>query len=291
MANEEASVFEAGGERLLGILHAPPRPAARGVLLVVGGPQYRVGSHRQFLLLARYLAAHGVPVFRFDYRGMGDSGGPRCSFEEVEEDIRAAADAFQAAAPEVRRVVIWGLCDAASAALLYAWRDPRVDGLILLNPWVRTDEGLAKAHLKHYYLRRLTSRGFWRDLATGRFRPVHSVVGLSRTVMRAVGAGRERRPVEGAPAPEPPASGRPLPARMAEGWRQFDGSILVILSGNDLTAAEFQDTADRSPYWRRLLNQRRVSRRELPEANHTFSRQAWRDQVARWTLEWIVETQ
>jgi len=49
--------------------------ADTGVLIVVGGPQYRVGSHRQFVMLARFLADHGVPCMRFDYRGMGDVSG------------------------------------------------------------------------------------------------------------------------------------------------------------------------------------------------------------------------
>jgi alpha/beta superfamily hydrolase len=45
------------------------------VLVIVGGPQYRAGSHRQFTLLARSLAEQGFAVLRFDYRGMGDSTG------------------------------------------------------------------------------------------------------------------------------------------------------------------------------------------------------------------------
>ena len=34
-------------------------------------------------------------------------------------------------------------------------RDQRITGLVLLNPWVRTDQGAAKTYLKHYYLTRL----------------------------------------------------------------------------------------------------------------------------------------
>jgi len=73
---------------LLFVLAAPfaqasddDRRAACGVLIVVGGPQYRVGSHRQFLLLSRRLAAEGHPVMRFDYRGMGDASGAMRGFE------------------------------------------------------------------------------------------------------------------------------------------------------------------------------------------------------------------
>ena len=50
--------------------------ASRGMLIVVGGPQYRAGSHRQFTLLARDVAATGVPTMRFDYRGMGAPAVP-----------------------------------------------------------------------------------------------------------------------------------------------------------------------------------------------------------------------
>ena len=48
-------VFNCQDSRLLGILHKPEKPGRQGVLIVVGGPQTRVGSHRQFVLLARYL--------------------------------------------------------------------------------------------------------------------------------------------------------------------------------------------------------------------------------------------
>ena len=43
--------------RMAGILSLPDAPGPRGVLIVTGGPQYRIGSHRQFVLLARAQAA------------------------------------------------------------------------------------------------------------------------------------------------------------------------------------------------------------------------------------------
>ena len=124
-----------------------------GVLIVVGGPQYRVGSHRQFLLLSRRLAAEGYPVMRFDYRGMGDASGAMRGFEQASADIGAAIEAFQRACPAVQRIVLWGLCDAASLALLYvdATQDDRIAGLAILNPWVRSEASLAQTHIKHYY--------------------------------------------------------------------------------------------------------------------------------------------
>ena len=70
---EQALVFDCAGERMLGIVAIPEAAQATGVLILVGGPQYRVGSHRQFLLLARRLATDGIAAMRFDFRGMGDS--------------------------------------------------------------------------------------------------------------------------------------------------------------------------------------------------------------------------
>ena len=52
--SEQVVVFAAEEERLLGIVTMPEVPIDCGVLMIVGGPQYRVGSHRQFLLLSRY---------------------------------------------------------------------------------------------------------------------------------------------------------------------------------------------------------------------------------------------
>jgi len=273
---------------LYGILSIPEQSSRRGVLIVVGGPQYRVGSHRQFALLAQFLSAHGIPVMRFDYRGMGDSEGEGRTFEDIDEDIRRAIDAFQMHVPGTREVVIWGLCDAASAALFYAHRDPRVTGLVLLNPWIRTEQGAAKAYLKHYYTRQLLSRQFWSKAL--RFRLDFS--GAAKSFFRM--AATTLRPVRPAPVlssgTNPWGSGgihESLPERMLAGLREFEGPVLFILSGKDLTAKEFLDCTAASVEWRTLLGSSRVQFRRHPDANHTFSSRAWRDQVALWTKDWM----
>ena len=58
------------GHELAAVLAVPEQARSLGVVIVVGGPQYRVGSHRQFVLLARQLAAAGIATLRFDCRGM-----------------------------------------------------------------------------------------------------------------------------------------------------------------------------------------------------------------------------
>ena len=286
---EDAFLFEAreGDDaragRRVGIVTHPDRPeppAALGVLIVVGGPQYRVGSHRQFVLLARALAARGFAVMRFDCAGMGDSAGVERAFTDRDDDIGAAVDAFTARVPALEGVAIWGLCDAASAALLYAPRDPRVTHLVLLNPWVRSDAGLARTHLKHYYRSRLTDRAFWTGLLRGEVGIWRALKGFFATLATA------RRGVLNADADADAALA--FQTRMARGWRRFGGDILLICSGDDLTAREFIDHAARDVEWAGLVEQTRVARCDFAEADHTFSRAEWRDRVADATADWLL---
>jgi exosortase A-associated hydrolase 1 len=271
-ADKRGLAFACGGQWLYGVLDVPAAPRRRGVLFIVGGPQYRAGSHRQFTLTARSLAAEGYAAMRFDYRGMGDSEGAQRSFEDVGEDLRAAIDAFFAAVPELEEVVLWGLCDAASAATLYAAGDVRVTGLALLNPWVRTEAGEARATLKHYYRARLLDPGLWKKIAGGRFAWRSAASSFARLVGSAAASS------------EQPASS--LPERMAAGLGRFDGAVLIMLSGADLTAQEFAG-ACAAPAWQQLLASPRITRLTLPKADHTCSQRAWQDQVAQWTCDWM----
>ncbi|MGH8854477.1 MAG: hydrolase 1, exosortase A system-associated [Telluria sp.] len=285
MSQRDVAVrFACQGEDLFGVLSLPEQPQRRGVLVVVGGPQYRAGSHRQFTLLARGLAGQGYATLRFDYRGMGDSSGALRSFEDVGDDLRAAVDQFFALVPSLEEVVIWGLCDGASAALFYAHQDPRISGLVLLNPWVRTTEGLATATLKHYYRRRLLERELWKKFFSGRFAFRSAAASLLAQVRTVLGAkSRLSGAASGAAIP----AGTALPEQMRLGLERFGGSVLFIFSGADLTAKEFLDLAGGSAKWKALLNAPRVTQHHLSEADHTFSRRTWCDQVTCWTADWI----
>ena len=259
---------------LYGILSLPEQARARGILIVVGGPQYRTGSHRQFTLMARFFASHGIPVMRFDYRGMGDSDGDVRNFEHVDGDLRCAIDHFTQVVPGLTEVVILGLCDAASAALFYAYQDQRVTGMVLINPWVRTEAGIAKAYLKHYYLRRFLDLDLWKKVIVGRLNYVKTIRSFSKMLMSVFVRRREPETVT-------------LPDRMHDGLRRFKGKVLLILCGNDLTAMEFSDLVQRAEKWQASLGSEQVTRHDLPNANHTFSQRDWRDQITTWIKDWM----
>ena len=277
---EQAFAFPCAGEQLLGIVALPDHPEATGILLVVGGPQYRVGSHRQFLLLSRTLAEAGYSAMRFDYRGMGDSTGELRGFESVNDDIAAAIDALQARCPWVERIVLWGLCDAASASLLYwdATQDERVSGMVLLNPWARSEATLAKTHIKHYYGQRLLQIEFWHKLLSGKLGIVRALQGFASSLMRTrpVSVGGDKN--------------LPLQQRMMRALEAFHGPLLLILSGNDYTGKEFLQACQGSEQAQRALSRPRLTRFDSLAADHTFSSREWRQGVEAETLAWLQKS-
>ena len=272
-------VFECGTEYLVGIIHNPGKPKSKGVVVVVGGPQYRVGSHRQFVLLSEHMAVEGFSSLRFDYQGMGDSSGEKKDFENVDNDIRCAIDALINSCPEITEIVLWGLCDAASAILFYAYKDSRVTGIVLLNPWVRTEEGESRAFLKHYYLKKFFIVETWKDLFLGRLNIFNSMMSLLKNFKNAY-----LRNTKYNSNSETQIS---LPDRMLYGYENFEGESLIIISGDDLTAAEFVDVSQSSIKWRECMASKKLTWKLLDEANHTFSSKKMRDQVSLWTTNWL----
>lgn len=278
--NEEVTLFECADDTLVGILARPEKPAKTGLVMIVGGPQYRVGSHRQFVLLSRSLAAAGYAVLRFDYRGMGDSTGESRNFLTVNDDIAAAIDALQQSIPSVKEVALWGLCDGASAALLYCAQahDQRVSGLCLFNPWVRSELSLARTHIKHYYAQRLLKKEFWQKLLNGNI-SLGALNDLSQSIrLSASGSGWLN------------SSEQPFQKRMANGWNRFNGNILLILSALDLVAKEFREVAKTDPAWRGALTRVNLKCRDLNGVDHTFSCAAYRKLAEDSNLEWLEYT-
>jgi len=269
-------VFRCGGSAVLGILHlaAGDRHEA-AVLVIVGGPQYRVGSHRQFVSTARALAAAGYPVLRFDHRGMGDSEGVFTGFEGIAEDIRAAIDTLVETCRPRRGVVLLGLCDAASAALMYCGSDPRVVGLILMNPWVRSEQTQAAVVVKRYYVARLLQADFWRKLVGGGFDFVGSAKSLAGNLRRA------------AKRPEGFRRGGFIEA-MRTGLLGFTGPVLIVQSGRDLTADEFRACCAADPEWQRGISRKGAEVFDLPEADHTFSRAGDLGQFNDHSTAWLT---
>lgn len=95
----------------------------------------RVGHHRMYVTLSRMLASAGRLAVRLDLSRIGDSRGrsellsPFGSFMAVKEVLDSIQTSHRAA-----RFILVGLCTGADLALLYGRTDPRVVGLVLMDP-------------------------------------------------------------------------------------------------------------------------------------------------------------
>ena len=273
---EFALTFKVGGHNRLAIVHPGEITNNTGVLVVVGGPQYRVGSHRQFVQLSRYLAQVGISSMRFDCQGMGDSEGCKVPFDQIDGDIAGAINAFQLSQPQIKKIIIWGLCDAASAALIYSHQDDRVTGLVMLNPWLRSEKAMGKTMVKYYYLQRLFTKNFWKKLFTGKINVVASAKDAKGFVRDSI--TNEEQALSG------------YQRRMLLGLQKFHGKLCLILSGADLTAREFDEQTHNNKAWQKLRNKGNEIHR-IAEADHTFSASEFKQKVEQITYNFIQNTQ
>ena len=287
-AVEYPVVFRCLDADLTGIVHRGMSNARIGVVIVVaGGPQYRVGAHRQFVSLARMFASNGYPTMRFDLRGMGDSSGAYLGYEQSGPDIRAAIDEFLRREPSVQEVALFGECESASGILFYAGQDVRVRRIALANPWVRTPGVQAETILKHYYLDRLRSRQFWLSVWAGEYKLGASLASFYRVLSTFV-QGRKSTRASTAGSGLANFDHLPLPSRTAEGLRRFSGHVLLLMSGRDLIAREFDEVTKVSKDWQGLLSGQRITRKDIADADHTFSKPEVKAEAQRTLLDWLA---
>lgn len=271
---EEGIVFQINGQASVGIRHKGGNGVKTGVLIMVGGRQTRVGAHRQFVQIARSLAIAGYPVFRFDVRGMGDSEGSPRHYLDLAEDIRAAMDVFKENTPDLEKIVIWGLCDGATATIVSLSLLGDVYGLFLVNPWLTTKHGAAKVQIKHYYAQRLFTSSFWKKFIYGKLDIVGSIKSLLQTTKAVI-----------TPHFSAPKNEVNLPSKVFTDLDCFQGRINIVISSYDMTALEFYDAY-------KLHNQRASKKQDFAnviriDADHTFSKQEQHATLVTHTLDFL----
>ena len=287
--SEQPATFLCNGYQLHGIFSMPEKVARTAVVIVVGGPQFRVGSHRQFVLLARFLAEHGIMVLRFDYTGMGYSEGPDKNFYEIDDDISAAVDLIGETNPEIEKIFLWGLCDAASALAFFAYQDQRINGLVLLNPWVRSEESHSKVLLSEYYSRRLTDWSKWKELLISPQKFIQALVSFSQVILSMVKSFFHVKTRTNSGLDLSIEHRRDdIADAVFQGLTHYSGKVCLILSDNDLTADEFKHELENGGWLRQQSNQEKTTVHHIQHANHTFSSAAWRSQVERTTLDFVA---
>ncbi len=278
-------VFDCEGVQLIGIVHIPERPLAAGILAVAaGGIQYRAGCGRQLLSLARNLAAQGTPVMRFDHRGMGDSVGELLGFQYMDADLQRAIDVFKDSVPELRHIVLFGGCEAASGIMISAHQLASVKSLILANPWVN-DSMHAVVSSRHYY-QRLGDRRFWKKLITLQYNVLDYAAGFFSYAKKRTVEHFSRSRDSFGQMPEPAV---PFQERMLSGFQKFNGPVLFLKSGLSLISEEFDHLVESSKPWHKAYSRAGVRRMELPSADQTFSTAAARKEMCEAVANWMDE--
>ena len=137
--NELICNFGEDGASLLGIYTKAESPciAAKNPTVVLWnfGVAHRVGPHRQFVDLTRYLARYHFNSLRFDLGGLGDSTpatSGRGRHEQEQCDIVAALNHLEATYGD-KEFVLVGFCSGTRTAHPVALKDNRVTGLVMVD--------------------------------------------------------------------------------------------------------------------------------------------------------------
>jgi exosortase A-associated hydrolase 1 len=274
------------GSPQVGIFHKSACVAITGIVMVVaGGPQYRVGRARQLVIYARRLVNEGYPVLRFDYRGLGDSAGKFLGFENIDADIKSAIDALKAQAPDVENIILWGECNSASAIMMYAWQDQRVKGMIICNPWVYDESTQAKTYIKYYFLHRLQEKSFWLKLFKGQFNIWKSFISILDLWHRS------KQPKTTQQLPTLDYHALTYQEKMLEGFSRFSGKTLLIKETLSLTGKEFELLVASSDRWQKAMqNNNIVSVADQVRKSDNFSLVAYSERLVKDASQWISDT-
>ena len=222
-----------------------PRGRARrdrpAVLFLNTGAISRAGMDGLWVGVARRLAAEGVTSLRFDISGFGDSPArpgqldPFVNMAEALGDVDAALGWLRANGHQ--RISLIGFCWGSQLACNVAQLDPRVSGIVLVNPrrlfWdLETPPQDPVLGLKGYlHLAREPAR--WRAMLRGAvpWRKIAAVPG--QLLQRALETGAAR------------SLGRDTPAEAASrklrGIAERGVDTLVIQGWDDPFLAEFED--------------------------------------------------
>ncbi len=165
---EEQAALLGARRSLVGIVTGPrtsDRIEDPAIVILNTGIVHRVGHHRMYVTLSRTLASAGRLVVRFDLSGVGDSP-PRSDTPTLLlgalADIKEVLDSLERTR-HASQFILVGLCSGADHAVLYANGDPRVVGLVLMDPILPP----TLRYYFHYVRQRLGKPRNWMSVMRG----------------------------------------------------------------------------------------------------------------------------
>lgn len=265
----------------------PEHPDEPVVLMVSAGLIHRVGPNRTYAHLARALAEQGVPSFRFDLSGIGDSDrreGVSSLQKAVAHDI-AEAVAFVKSLDSERPVVLLGICSGAFDAVESGLADPRITGIVPIDPQgsFRTPR-----HTAVHYVRRMATVSSWRNALRN---PAQT---LRAAHQRIVGTIDERGIDTGESSPtlvrggvRPRYSRRGLGDKLDEIIEAELTALFVFTEGLEENYGYEDQFRDCYPV---QCKHPSVGHAFIPGSDHTFTRRADRDALVELVSAWIKAT-
>ncbi len=267
-------------DRLVGVLSAPVAPTlSRGlhVVLLNSGLIHRVGPSRMHVLLARDLAAAGIPTLRFDLSGVGDSERQPDAItlqESVEQDISAAL-AYLSAEHGAEYFVLAGLCSGAYDAFHAAQQDSRIASVVLLDipgPF------LSWRHVVFHLKARMLRPASWG-------RPFEKMLLYARVLRHVSGPNTTPTEIEYRPGVRRPISRQRMQSELEEILARNVRLYFIFTAGvpgNYNHHSQFRRTFPKAAKHPALRHD------FLPECDHLFSTTAARSRVVSLVRDWVL---
>ena len=140
---EHPVLFDCEGERLVGIIAVPESAARVAVLVIVGGPQYRAGAHRQFVQLCAAARRRRLPGDALRLSRHGRQHGRRADVRGMRSGYRGRDRRAAVELSRRRARAFYGACAMPRpppSTTGSRRRIARVAAMALLNPWVRSED-------------------------------------------------------------------------------------------------------------------------------------------------------
>lgn len=286
--------FDLDGAVLRGTIDSPDnqssnQPAKTGLLIISGGNEIRSGAHAGQARLAHKLCDKGYIVMRFDRRGIGDSSGENGGFLSSRHDIIAAFDCFRAQCPELRNIIAFGNCDAASALMLFQ-SYIGFDGLILANPWTVDQEAgdeqpvgdqaageqmdaepelPSASAIRQRYWQKIKDPGAVLRLFTGKVDLKKLATGLNRA------RANDDQPTQ-------------LAGHMANKCAAIDAPTAILLAAQDRTAMDFA-AAWNHDIFETARNNPHITVQKCKSASHSFADPASFEMLKQHILQHLAD--
>ncbi len=289
-------------KNLIGVVTERENPSGNKPIAVVlsnAGLIHRIGPNRIYVKLARSLAAQGCYVLRFDLSGVGDSL-PRPDHMPVEKftiDDTVQAMDYLESSYGCQRFVLMGHCAGAYHSFRTAVQDPRVVGVVMMNPdggeteWIEYDRKrkLARYYTNYYSKITLLDPQRWKRFISGKVSYRNVIKNAFQVVIWGQVSGLlfriKRRFIRQTPTP---ADSQLFTVEaILQKMLELDTRVLLIYSENATSLERIQSGQDKA--LKLLTAAKKLNLTVIPGADHIFSPLDSQANLLQVIAQWMQE--